>query len=154
MRRTYQVLAWLISGLVVVQAAAIAFAMAGVVHFVDGGGVIDKALVESEDMAFPEIAGFIIHGMNGGMLIPLVALVLMGVSFGAKFPGARKWAAIVLGLVALQVFLGYGLYGAAALGVLHGANALLVFGSSAYAGRLAAGEMRTDSDSADAMVSA
>ncbi|MEZ5184465.1 MAG: hypothetical protein R2720_01840 [Candidatus Nanopelagicales bacterium] len=153
MRRTYQILAWLISGLVVVQAAAIAFAMAGVVHFVDGGGVIDKALVESEDMAFPEITGFIVHSLNGGMLIPVVALVLMGVSFGAKFPGARKWAAIVLGLVALQVFLGYGLYGAAALGILHGANALLVFGSSAYAGRLA-GTAQTQTESTDAMVSA
>lgn len=137
MRKTYRILAWLISTLVAVQAAAIAFAMAGVIKFVDDGGAIDKALVESEEMAFGEESGFIIHGINGGMVIPLVALILMGVAFGAKFHGARKWAGIVLGLVVVQVTLGYGLYGTTGLGFLHGANALLVFGSSAYAGKLA-----------------
>lgn len=137
MRKTYRIIAWLIGALVVLQAAAIAFAIAGLVHFVDGGGVVDKALVESEESPFPEVVGFIIHGINGGMVLPVLALVLMGVSFGAKFPGSKKWAGIVLLLVAIQVFLGYALYGVPSLGFLHGANALLLLGAAVYAGLLA-----------------
>ena len=47
-----------------------------------------------------------LHGMVGMMLIPLLALVLLIISFFAKIPGGVKWAAIVLGLVVLQVALG------------------------------------------------
>ncbi len=39
-----------------------------------------------------------LHGMIGMMLIPLLALVLLIISFFAKIPGGVKWAAIrVLG---------------------------------------------------------
>ncbi len=137
MRKAYQIIAWLIAALVILQAAAMVFAVAGMMHFVDGGGVVDKALVESEENPFPEAVGFMIHALNGTFLIPVLALVLMGVSFGVKIPGSRKWAGIVLALVALQVFLGYGAFGMAGLGFLHGANALFLFGSALYAGRLA-----------------
>ncbi len=137
MRKAYQIIAWLIGALVILQAAVMVFAVAGMMHFVDGGGVVDKALVESEENPFPEAVGFMIHALSGTFLIPVLALALMGVSFGAKFPGSRKWAGIVLALVALQVFLGYGAFGVAGLGFLHGANALFLFGSALYAGRLA-----------------
>ena len=55
---------------------------------------------------FPGVGGFAIHGINGTMIIPIVVLLLLIVSFFAKIPGGVKRAAILFGLVALQVFLG------------------------------------------------
>lgn len=141
MRRAYQVLAWLVAGLVAVQAAAVAFFGSGESKYIDGGGVIDRAMVESVqsggELPFPEVIGAPIHGLNGGIVIPVVALVLLGVSFGTRLPGARKWAGIVLGLVAVQVTLGYSQGGLPVLGLLHGANALLLFAAASHAGRMA-----------------
>ena len=37
-----------------------------------------------------------LHGLVGMMLIPLLALVLLIISFFAKIPGGVKWAGIVL----------------------------------------------------------
>ena len=133
----YRIIAWAIGVLVILQAAFMVFATAGMIRFIDDGGVVDKGLLESGDNPFPEAAGFMLHGMSGTMLIPLLALVLLGVSFGAHFAGARKWALIVVVLTAVQVLLGYAGPGLPALGFLHGANALLLFGSAVYAGRLA-----------------
>jgi hypothetical protein len=141
MRKAYQAIAWLIPGLVMLQAAALAFGVAGENRYVDEGGVVDKALIESTmaggEPPFPEVIGFSIHWMNGGMIIPLVALILMAVSFGAGFAGARKWAGITLLLVVVQVMLGFSLGEVPALGLLHGMNALLLFAAALHAGRLA-----------------
>lgn len=141
MRKAYQVVAWLIVGLVAVQAAVVAFFGSGESKYIDGGGVIDRAMVESAQssgqLPFPEVIGVLIHGVNGGMVIPVVALALLGVSFGTAVPGARKWVAIVVGLVALQVTLGYTQGGLPALGLLHGTNALLLFAAASHAARLA-----------------
>jgi len=141
MRRAYQVVAWLIAGLVAVQAAMVAFFGSGESKYIDGGGVIDRAMVESAqssgELPFPEVIGALIHGVNGGMVIPVVALALLGVSFGTKIPGARKWAGVVVGLVALQVTLGYSQGGVPALGLLHGTNAMLLFAAAVHATRLA-----------------
>lgn len=137
MRMAYRIVAWAIGVLVVLQAAFMVFAVAGMTRFIDDGGVVDKGLVESDESPFPEVVGFMLHGMNGTMLIPLLALILVGISFGNHFAGAKKWALITLGLVILQVVLGYGLFGVPALGFLHGINALLLFASAVYAGRLA-----------------
>lgn len=141
MRKTYQVVAWLIAGLVAVQAAVIAFFGSGVSKYIEGAGVIDKALVESVASGgpapFPELIGVPIHAINGGMLIPVVALVLLAVSFRTGVPGARKWAGVIVGLVVLQVSLGYSQGGLPALGLLHGTNALLLFASALHAGALA-----------------
>jgi heme A synthase len=138
MRRTYQVLAWLIAGLVAVQAAVIAYFGSGESRYIDAGGVIDKAMIESLEAGgeapFPEVIGIPIHGLNGGMIIPVVAIALLAVSFGTRRPGARKWAAIVVGLVIVQVMLGFSQGGLPALGLLHGTNALLLFAAAVYAG--------------------
>ena len=40
------------------------------------------------------------------MIIPLIVILLLIVSFFAKVPGGVQFAAIIFGLVALQVFLG------------------------------------------------
>lgn len=142
MRKAYQVIGWIICALVVVQAAAVAYGVFGESKFIDDGGAVDKALIEAAQQGgappFPEVVGYMIHGMNGMMLLPLVALVFLGVSFGAGFAGARMWAGIVLLLIAIQVFMGLSAGGLPILGLLHGMNALLIFAAAMYAARLAA----------------
>ena len=139
MRSAYRVLAFLVAGLVVVQAAAIAYAVFGLTKWVEDGATLDKAAIESEDTTFDGVVGFMIHGINGTMLIPLVALILLLVSFFAKVPGGVAKAAIVLALVVVQVALGIFGGNTPALGALHGLNALLLFGTAAMAGVQARG---------------
>ena len=128
-------LAWLIAAEVMVQAAAIVYAIAGLGIWIDqDGGVLDKATMESEGTPFPEIVGFMIHGLNGQMIIPALALILMIVSFFAKVPGGVKWAGFVLLAVVVQVLLGMFLHEVSALGMLHGINALILFGVATMAG--------------------
>ena len=134
MRSAYRVLAFLVAGLVVVQAFAIAYAMAGLGKWVQDGNTFDKAAFESDDLTFDGIAGFMIHGINGMMLIPLVALLLLIVSFFAKVPGGVKWAGLVLLFVVIQVALGIFGHEIPILGGLHGLNALILFGLAVTAG--------------------
>jgi hypothetical protein len=133
MRGAYRVLAILIAVGVVVQAAAIAYALSGLGKWVDEGGVLDKAAMESDDLSFQGIGGFIVHGMNGMMLIPLLALLLLIVSFFAKVPQGVMWAGIVVALVALQVSLGIFGRGVPWAIALHGINALVLFGVAVMA---------------------
>ena len=134
MRSAYRVLAFIVAALVVVQAAAIAYAVAGLGKWVQDGNTFDKAAFEDENLSFDGIVGFMIHGLNGMMLIPLVALILLIVSFFAKVPGGVGRAALVLVLVVVQVTLG--LFGSEIpiLGGLHGINALILFGTAVMAG--------------------
>jgi hypothetical protein len=134
MRSAYRVLAFIIAGLVVVQAAAIVYAVAGLAHWVDEGGTFDKAAFESDDLDFDGIVGFMIHGINGMMLIPLVALIFFIVSFFAKVPGGVGRAGLVLGLVILQVALGIFGHEVPAIGGLHGINAMILFSAAVMAG--------------------
>jgi hypothetical protein len=134
MRSAYRVLAFVIAAEVAVQAVAIVYAVAGLGKWVDDGGVLDKAVMESDASPFPEVVGFMIHGINGQMVIPLLALVLLVVSFFAKVQGGVLWAGAVLGLVVLQVLLGIFGHGIPALGGLHGLNAMVLFGVAVSAG--------------------
>lgn len=135
MKSTYRVFAYLIAALVVVQAAMIAFAIAGLGVWVDkDGGVLDKAAMES-DLEFTGILGFAVHGMNGMMLIPAVALIFVIISFFAKVPGGIVWAAGTLLLVILQITLGLLGHESPYFGMLHGINALLLFTVALMAGR-------------------
>lgn len=135
MRKVYKVLAYLVAAEVAVQAMAMVFAVAGLGKWVNEGGVFDKAVFESEQSPFPEVVGFIVHGINGSMVIPAIALALLVVSFFAKIPGGVKWAGIVLLLVAVQVTLGFAGHDLPALGALHGLNALALFGTAFYTAR-------------------
>jgi amino acid transporter len=126
MRRIYSGLAWTIAAAVVVQAAAIAFAFGGMLNLVSEGGVVDKALLESFQAAGVGEVGFLIHGVVGGVVIPLLAVALLVVSFFVRGRGAKLWAAITLGLVVLQVTLGFSITDVPYLGLIHGANALAV----------------------------
>jgi heme A synthase len=152
MRKTYSVIAWIIAGGVAVQAASIAFALGGIGRYVQDGGVIDKALVESRQATFTGDLGFPIHGIVGGMVIPLAAVALLIVAFFVKVRGARLWAAIVLGVVALQITLGYSITDVPYLGLIHGANALAVLLTAVYAAlrlRRSPGTVRAEERAAD-----
>ena len=59
----------------------------------------------------------------GGPSLPLWGLA---VSFFVRTRGAKLWAAITLGLVALQVTLGFSITDVPYLGLIHGANALAI----------------------------
>jgi hypothetical protein len=140
MKSAFKVLAYLIALGVVVQAASMVFAVAGLGIWVDDGGTFDKASAEAMfegDVTFTGVAGFMIHGMNGMMVIPALALITFIVSFFAKVPGGIRNAAAVLALVVLQVTLGLFGHENAYFGMLHGINALILFTAALYTGRSA-----------------
>lgn len=140
---TYRILAYTISALVGVQAASHAWASAGLAAFVQGGGVIDQSMMQDTGgpLPFPEVIGILVHGLNGGIVIPAVALALLVVSFFTRTTGAVRWAVIVLAVVALQMTLGYAGHGLPLLALVHGLNALVLFGVAILAARVAG---RTD----------
>jgi hypothetical protein len=136
MRTAYKVLAYLVAGEVAVQAMFMVWAIAGLGKWVDGGGVFDKSVIESEGAPpFPEVAGVIVHGINGTFVVPGLALLLLIVSFFTKVRGAIKWAVIVFVLVVVQGQLGFFGHDFPLAGALHGLNALALFGVALYAGR-------------------
>lgn len=135
MKTVYRVLAYVVAAEVIVQAMAMVYAIAGLGKWVDDGGVFDKALMESDDSPFPEVVGFLVHGMNGMIVIPLIALALLISAFFARIPGAVKWAGLVLLLVVLQVTLGLFGHAVPAIGALHGLNALVLFSTAVYTAR-------------------
>ena len=136
MRQTYKILAHTIAGLVAFQAAVMVFAVAGLGNWIADGNTLTEAAFEGDNPPeFTGAIGFLLHGMVGMMLIPLIALVLLIISFFAKIPGGAKWAGIVLGLVVLQVFLGLMGHETAWSGLLHGLNALILFSVALQTGR-------------------
>jgi hypothetical protein len=135
MRTAYKVLAYLVGAEVAVQAMVMVWFIAGLGKWVEGGGVLDKAAMESEGTPFPQVAGVIAHGINGFFVIPGLALLLLIISFFTKVRGAIKWAVIVFVLVIVQTQLGGLGHDFPLVGALHGLNALVLFGAAIYAGR-------------------
>jgi hypothetical protein len=134
MKKAYRVLARLIAALVVVQAAAIAygaFAIDKVVEKVkDHGDTISNASSKLNGGA-----GYGLHALIGTLIIPLAAIILFVVAFGAHIPDGVKWAGFILLDVVVQVVLGLAAHGAAALGWFHGPNALVLFSLAIYTAR-------------------
>jgi len=128
MKATYRVLAGLICLLVLVQAAAIAFGTFGILSFVDGGDAYTKSVAEERASDAGGI-GQNIHSF-GAIAVTLVALALLVVSFFAKIEGGAKWAGIVLGVVVLQWLFAIVAFSAPVVGMLHGANAFVIFGTA------------------------
>lgn len=132
MKSAYRVLAFVIAGMVAFQSAVIVFAIFGLFAWVEQGGVVDAAAQQTA--SFTGDVGFMLHGIAGQMLIPLLGLVLVIFSFFAKIPGGIKWALIVFGTIVVQVLLGIFGHGAPLLGLLHGFVALILFGLAVSAG--------------------
>lgn len=159
MRNVYRGLAFAVAALVALQAAFIAYAVSGLSKWIEEGGTLDaSAFSEGSTVEVGGGTGFMLHGITGTMLVPLVALILLVVSFFAKIPGGVKWAAIVFGVTVLQyglAFFGRSL-GLPALGALHGLNALVLFGVAVTAGmrvRRVAGVRAADADATSVPVS-
>ncbi len=127
MRSAYKYLAYAIDALILVQAAAIAWAVFGLSKWIEDGNTLTKAKMEGDTFSFTEERGFMIHGINGQMLIPLIGLILLIISFFAKVPEGPKWAGMLFGGIVLQVALGMAAHGLPALGFIHGFWALLLF---------------------------
>ena len=139
MRTAYKVLAYLVAAEVTVQAMVMVWAIAGLGKWVDGGGVFDKSVIEGGieggAMPFPEVFGILVHGINGMFVVPGIALLLLIVSFFTKVRGAIKWALIVFVLVVAQGQIGFLGHEFPLAGLLHGLNALALFGVAIYAAR-------------------
>jgi len=132
MRTALRVLFYLLAFEVLVQGAAIGYALAGMGHWVDeDGGVVNKALFDQDNPDFPGVGGFMTHGMNGMMVIPVLVLITLIVSLFSKVAGATKRAAILLGLVVIQVVLGIASHSVPYLIMLHVPNAFLIFSLAA-----------------------
>jgi hypothetical protein len=118
MKSTYRVLALLIALGVAVQAMSISLGF----------------FIVLKNKSIGENIGLELHSVVGQMVIPLIALVLLIVSFFAGIAGGVKWAAIIFGLVVLQVLLAFAALGAPVVGALHGLNALAVIAVAGIAG--------------------
>lgn len=134
MKQIYRALAYLIAAGVVVQAAAIAYAVFGMFEWVAAGGTIDKALIESDNPQIGGIAGFNLHQLVGVTILPLLALLFLISSFVARVPGGIKWALIVLAATLAQSLLGIYAHHSSAVGWLHGAMALIMFTCAVVSG--------------------
>lgn len=136
MRQAYRILADAIAIGVALQAMAISWAMLGLVHWVDGGGTLTEKNLDDLP-SFQGSAGFAIHGILGGMVLPVLALALLVVAFFAGIEGGVKWAGIVVVLVIVQVGAGMGGEDAPWLGLVHGLVAFALFSVGIVAARIA-----------------
>lgn len=143
--KIYRVFAYLIAAEVVVQAAAIAFALFGLGKWIeDDGGVLNKAVLDADKGPdFTGVVGFAIHGMNGMMIIPLLTIILVVISLFAKVEGGRTAALLVLLFVAIQITLGLAAHSVVWLGPLHAINAFFVIWFALAAARKAGGTFMT-----------
>ena len=146
MKQTYRVLAGVIALGVLVQAAAVAFGWFDVISGLESGLVVDEN--------FEPNAGHMLHGIVGMYVMPLLGLVLLVVSFLAakSVPGARLWAAIVFVAIVLQVVLAIVAFSTPLVGILHGANALIIFGAAGRAAMLTRDTQPADAASAPGAV--
>ena len=132
MRGFYRGLALAVAALVALQAAFIAYFISGLGKWIQqDGGVLDASVfAEGSTVEVGGEAGIALHAISGTFVIPLVALILVIMSFFAKIPGGTKWALIVFGVVVLQYALAFfaRLGSVPLLGALHGLNALILFG--------------------------
>jgi hypothetical protein len=138
MQKAYKVLAFLIAVEVMVQAAVMVWAIFGLGYWIENdNGVLNKAVLDdtSGSWHFTAERGFMYHGINGQMIIPLIALILLIVSFFAKIPGGVKFALTLVVLIVIQVLLGIFGHDQPNLAPLHGINALLIFGAAIMAGK-------------------
>lgn len=128
MKTAYRVFAYLIAALVMVQAAAVAYGFFGLGKWIEDGGTLDKAAMESVTTSFTGDVGLAIHGIFGTIVIPVVALLFVVCALFAKIAGGVRWALITLATVVVQVALGLAAHSVPILGLLHGIVALVLFG--------------------------
>lgn len=141
MRTTYRILADLVAIGVAVQSMAIVWAIAGLLHWVNGGGTLKKGW-EDHMPDFQGSSGFAIHGIIGGMVLPVIALALLVIAFFAGVRNGTRIAGGVFALVVLQMLAGMAGEDAPWLGLFHGLIPFAIFSAAIVAAR-AAGEKQT-----------
>lgn len=152
MTKTFKILCHTIAGLVVLQAAFIAWAFFGMTDWINNDdGVVDKALLDCTDCDQEFFAewGFAFHMFfNGMVLIPLLTLITFIVSFFAKLPGAWKWGLTMVVLVLLQIIILPMLAREVdpVFGALHGINAFVLLGTALLAANKAKAYTGTTTD--------
>lgn len=129
MQTLYRVLAFVVVGLVAVQAASHAWGSAGLVKYLSEGGTLDMDAMPP----FTEVAGYVIHAMNGMYVIPAVAVILLTVAFISRNSVAIIWAAVVAVLVVLLVAFGLLGHETTAFAFLHGITAVVLAGAALVA---------------------
>jgi hypothetical protein len=143
MRKTYLILARTISVLIVVQAMAIVLIVAGLFHWIDGGGTLDKSVVDGWDSNPPDwqgsIGGLFHFFLVGTILIPLSGLLLLIVSFFAKIPRGVGLAAAIVVSIIVQYFSAVIADSAPYVGLIHGLNAFILLGLTVAAAMAAKG---------------
>ena len=138
MRSAYRVLASLLALEVIIQAAAVVYGIFGLANYVDDGHTITaQDFEENSDLSFSGLGGLILHGMNGMMIIPLIALLLLIVSFFAKVKGGIVTAAALVLLVVAADRARHRAHSIEQLGPLHGVNAFLILAGAIHAARSA-----------------
>ncbi|HEX6447044.1 MAG TPA: hypothetical protein VF053_18255 [Streptosporangiales bacterium] len=125
MKSTYRVLAYIIAGLVVLQAVWIALSSFTAISAIEAGKTVDENAGG---------VGGMLHGLGGMYAIPLVTIVLLVVSFFARVAGGVKWALFILLAVAVQIVLAFLSFGVPQIGALHGLNAFVIIALSVIAG--------------------
>jgi hypothetical protein len=134
MRNVYRALAAIIAVEVLIQAASVVYGVFGLAKYVDDGHTLTSQMFdEGSNTSFSGLGGLMLHGMNGMMIIPLLGLLFLISSFFAKVPKGVMWALITFGLIIVQVALGLFAHDIPALGILHGPNALVLFGAAIMA---------------------
>ena len=146
MKGLYRGLALAVAVLVALQAAFIAYAVAGLGKWIEEGGTLDASVIQDPNAEVGGGVGFMLHGMGGTIAVPLAALLLLIVSFFAKVPGGVKWALIVFGVTVVQYALAFFARSAGipVLGALHGLNALILFGVAVTAAMRVRRVVRTE----------
>ena len=141
MRSTYRVLAQAIAVLVVVQAALMVWAIAGLFSWIDAGNPLDAEVIKSWEETPPTFAGatgHFIHVMSGTFLIPLLGLILLIVAFFAKVPRGVMFATVVFVSIVVQYLAGaFAEPDMPYLGLVHGANAFILFMAALMAAKTA-----------------
>jgi heme A synthase len=140
--RTYRIFAYLVALEVFVQAATHAYTSAGLGHWIysDGHTVTKATLEEGSGVDFTGRWAGIVHGENGAMIVPLLAIafLVVGIVTRKQVHHGLRWAAILLGLVVLQVALGFITIAVPEVGMLHAVNALVLLLTALHAALLPA----------------
>jgi hypothetical protein len=146
MKGFYRGLALAVAVLVGLQAAFIAYGVAGLGKWIEEGGTLDASTIQDPNAEVGGGVGFMLHGITGTFAVPLAALLLLIISFFAKIPGGVKWALIVFGVTVLQYALAFisRSGGVPFLGALHGLNALILFGVAVTAAMRVKRAVRTE----------
>ncbi|MGI9083900.1 MAG: hypothetical protein ACR2FE_01240 [Aeromicrobium sp.] len=142
MRKTYRIFAGIIAVLVVLQAALMVYAISGLFTWIDEGATLDKSVIEGWSDEPPTWEGAIGHFLHtfviGTFLIPLLGLILLLISFFAKVPRGVMLAAVIVVLIVIQYLAGFFAEpGAPMLGLVHGANAFILFVAALMAAKAA-----------------